>query len=64
MAKQITPIETGKLYCFTKSGNQVRAVAPADPHKGLPCWTVERTLGASAGKRMIVLERALVAELN
>lgn len=58
------PIKPNEPYIFTKSGNEVRTVAPADPHRGLPCWLVERTSGASTGKQMIVLERALATELN
>lgn len=45
-------IEAGKTYFFTKSGNEVRAVAPTTPYRGLAMWEVERTTGASAGKRM------------
>jgi hypothetical protein len=55
-------IQANAMYFFTKSGNQVRAIAPAEPFMGQPCWTVERTLGASAGKQMIVLARALVTQ--
>lgn len=57
-------IESNHLYFCTKSGNQVKAIAPAEPYMGLPCWTVERTTGASAGKQMIVPARALVTELK
>lgn len=57
-------IEANKPYFFTKSGNEVRTVEPAAPYQGQPCWTVERTQGASAGKQMIVLERALVTSLD
>jgi hypothetical protein len=32
--KRAMPIEPNKLYVFKKSGNQVRAIAPADPHMG------------------------------
>lgn len=53
-------IEAGKTYIFSKSGNEVRAVAPDLPNLGLEAWEVERTQGASAGKRMIVLARTLV----
>lgn len=57
-------IEAGKLYIFKKSGNEVRAIAPSEPYQGQPCWTVERTTGASAGKRLIVLARSLVLSLD
>lgn len=57
-------ISPNKLYFFTKSGNEVRAIAPADPYMGQPCWTVERTQGASSGKQMIVPALALVATLD
>ena len=57
-------IEVGKTYFFTKSGNEVRAVAPAPPYRGLVMWEVERTTGASAGKRMDVPARALVTQLS
>lgn len=51
-------IEAGKTYFFTKSGNEVRASTPAPPYRGLAMWEVERTKGASAGKRMDVPARA------
>jgi hypothetical protein len=57
-------IEAGKTYYFTKSGNKVRAVAPTTPYRGLAMWEVERTTGASAGKRMDVPARALVTQPN
>lgn len=57
-------IEVGKTYIFIKSGNEVRVIAPAEPYLGLPMWEVERTKGASAGKRMSVPERALVESLD
>lgn len=57
-------IEAGKTYFFTKSGNEVRAVAPTTPYRGLVMWEVERTTGASAGKRMDVPARALVTQLS
>lgn len=52
------------LYFFKKSGNQVRTIEPAEPYMGKPCWTVERTSGASAGKQMSVPESALVVALD
>jgi hypothetical protein len=57
-------IAKNRLYFFTKSGNQVRTIAPAEPIDGQPCWTVERTTGSSKGKQMIVPARALVAQLD
>lgn len=50
-SEEITPmvIEAGKTYFFTKSGNEVRAIAPTTPYCGLAMWEVERTAGASAG---------------
>jgi len=57
-------IQQNQVYYFIKSGNRVRAIAPAPPHQGLPCWTVERTEGASAGKQLIVLARALATTLD
>lgn len=57
-------IAVGKTYFFTKSGNQVRVIEPSSPYKGQPCWTVERTNGRSAGKRMIVPAKALVNSLK
>jgi len=53
-------IEAGKQYRFEKSGNLVRAIAPADSYLGLPMWTVERIGGQSVGKQMQVPARALV----
>lgn len=55
-------IEAGQTYIFSKSGNQVRALEKSASHQGVPCWCVERVSGASAGKRMIVPERALISE--
>jgi hypothetical protein len=57
-------IEAGKTYIFTKSGNEVRAIAPTTPYRTQAMWEVERTGGASAGKRMHVPARALVTQLN
>lgn len=57
-------IEAGKTYFFTKSSNEVRAIAPKTPYRGLAMWEVERTTGTSAGKRMDVLARALVTQLS
>lgn len=57
-------VTIGLIYFFTKSGNEVRAIARAKPYGGLTCWTVERTQGVSAGKQMIVPERALVTSLD
>lgn len=42
-------IEAGKTYFFTKSGNEVRAIAPTTPYRGIKMWEVERTAGTSAG---------------
>ena len=53
-------IEQGVTYIFVKSGNRVRAIAPVEPCFGEPTWQVERTEGASAGKRMLVPASALV----
>lgn len=57
-------INTGETYIFTKSGNEVRAIAPAGSYRGFPMWEVERTSGASTGKRMDVSARALVKNLD
>lgn len=57
-------VSAGSIYFFTKSGNEVRAIARVEPYHGLACWTVERTQGVSAGKQMVVPERALVASLD
>lgn len=57
-------IEPGRTYYFTKSGNQVKTVAPAEPYLGQPCWSVVRTDGESAGKGMIVPASALVNEME
>jgi hypothetical protein len=56
-------IIAGQTYFFTKSGNEVRAVEPAQPYRGQPCLSVVRTLGISAGKGMIVPARALAKSL-
>jgi hypothetical protein len=39
----------------------VRTISRDEPWLKKPCWLVERTQGKSVGKRMIVLERTLVA---
>lgn len=57
-------VEAGKTYFFTKSGNEVRAIAPTTSYRGLAMWEVERTTGPSAGKRMDVPARALVTQLS
>ena len=57
-------IHAGETYIFIKSGNQVRAIAPTTRYRGQPMWEVERTQGASAGKRMDVSARALVKNLD
>lgn len=57
-------INAGETYIFTKSGNEVRAIAPAGSYRGLLMWEVERIQGASAGKRMDVPARALVKSID
>lgn len=57
-------IKAGETYSFTKSGNEVRAIAPATPYRGQPMWEVERTQGTSTGKRMDVPARSLVKTLD
>lgn len=57
-------IKVGEIYVFAKSGNEVRVIEPAPPYRGQPMWEVARTQGASAGKRMDVPARALVAKLD
>lgn len=57
-------INAGETYIFTKSGNEVRAIAPTTRYRGQPMWEVERTQGSSAGKRMDVPARALAKTLN
>jgi hypothetical protein len=52
-------VNAGDTYVFTKSGNEVRAIAPAPSCQGRPMWEVERVTGASAGKRMDVHQGAL-----
>lgn len=53
-------ITSGETYIFTKSGNEVRAIAPTTPFKGQACWVVARTKGASAGKEMTVSATSLM----
>lgn len=53
-------IEAGKVYIFSKSGNTVLAIQPTTHYRGIKMWEVERTAGASSGKRMDVPARALV----
>jgi len=57
-------VEIGELYYFLKSGNQVKAIEPVGAHMPDQCWIVERTEGDSKGKRMMVPEGALVANLD
>ena len=57
-------IEAGKTYFFTKSGNEVGAIAPTTPYRGQAMWEVERTAGANSGKRMDVPARALVTQFD
>lgn len=57
-------IEAGKTYFCTKSGTEVRTIAQAPRYRGLAMREVERTNGASAGKRMEVPARALVTQLD
>ncbi|MGK5024851.1 DUF1643 domain-containing protein [Janthinobacterium sp. RB2R34] len=53
-------IEAGKTYFFTKSGNQVRTIAPTTPYRGEAMWEVERTAGASAGKGGPTIRRCML----
>lgn len=55
----MTAIEPGQSYLFIKSGNNVRAIAPAAPYHGQAMWEVERVDGGNAGKRMDVPAKAL-----
>lgn len=48
------PIAPDTLYVFEKSGNEVKTIEPAGSYMGQALWSVERTRGASAGKRMSV----------
>lgn len=58
--RKVTPMESGQTKIFTKSGNEVRLVERSSEGE----WVVERTQGASRGKRMICPERALVDSLE
>ena len=53
-------MKAGEKKIFIKSGNEVRLVE----RSGQGDWVVERTRGASKGKRMICPERALVGSLD
>lgn len=57
--EEMAAINPGDTYVFTKSGNEVRAIAPTTRWRGRPMWEVERVSGASAGKRMDVMVSAL-----
>jgi hypothetical protein len=55
MSKSVKPaVEANRVYTFSKSGSKVRTIAASTPYLGQPCWTVERTEGASVGKQMKV----------
>lgn len=49
-------MKVGDKKIFIKSGNEVRLVKRSGKHE----WVVERTQGASKGKQMVCLERALI----
>lgn len=56
MAKnQRQRFSAGDIKVFVKSGNEVQLVEPSGNRE----WVVERTKGASKGKRMICRESAL-----
>ena len=52
-------LSPGKTRIFIKSGNEVRLIE----RSGRDQWVVERTKGASKGKRMVCPEAALVERL-
>ena len=54
------PVQAGQIYRFKKSGNLVRTLSSKATPEGVE-WVVERTQGQSAGKQMLVFERALEA---
>jgi hypothetical protein len=53
-------VQKDELKIFAKSGNEVRLIE----RSGKDDWVVERTQGASKGKRMICPERSLVEDLR
>lgn len=53
-------MKAGDTKIFVKSGNEVRLIKRSGKHD----WVVERTSGASKGKRMICPERGLVDSLE
>ena len=57
-------VEAGKYYFSTKSGNEVKAIKRVADYRGQEMWEVERTSGASIGKRLHVSARALVVDLE
>lgn len=61
---QLNGVSIGETYVFTKSGNTVRVIARAGQYAGKPMMEVERTDGASRGKRMDVPAEALVKTLE
>lgn len=56
-------IRRSQICLFRKSGNRVRAIEPTR-YGGRGNWVVRRVGGASAGKEMIVLNRALVVRMD
>ncbi len=59
--KQVqSSIQRGAEYLCTKFGEVVTAIEQVAVVKGLPMWEVERKIGASIRKRLIVSARSLL----
>lgn len=58
--KVVTSIKQGSEYVYSKLGAVVTAVQQVAVVKGMAMWEVERVVGASARKRLIVSARALM----
>lgn len=58
--KVVTSIKQGSEYIYSRLGTVVKAVQQVAVVKGMAMWEVERVVGDSARKRLIVSGRALL----
>ena len=60
MKKVQSSIQRGAEYLCTKIGDVVTAIEQVAVVKGLPMWEVERGIGSTIRKRLIVSARLLL----